>query len=51
VQTVELRNEGPGKHGFLIVRPEDPDATFEQVFASVEEWFKGASRGRLRSPS
>lgn len=45
VQTVELRNEGPGKHGFLIVRPEDPDATFEQVFASVEEWFKGGLKG------
>ena len=44
-QTVELRNEGPGKHGFFILRAEDPDATFEQVFGSVEKWFEGGLAG------
>ena len=43
--TAELRNEGPGAHGFLILRPEDPEATFEQVFASVEKWFQGGLAG------
>lgn len=43
--TVELRNEGPGAHGFLILRPKDPAATFEQVFASVEKWLEGGLRG------
>jgi hypothetical protein len=42
---VELRNQGPGKHGFLILRPQDPQATFEQVFASVEKWFEGGLAG------
>jgi hypothetical protein len=44
-QIVELRNEGPGKHGFFILRAEDPDATFEEVFGSVEKWFEGGLAG------
>jgi hypothetical protein len=44
-QIVELRNEGPGKHGFFILRAEDPNATFEEVFGSVEKWFEGGLAG------
>jgi hypothetical protein len=44
-QVVELRNEGPGKHGFLILRTEDPQATFEQVFSAFGKWFRGGLKG------
>ena len=44
-QTVELRNEGPGKHGFFILRAENPDDTFEEIFRAVEKWFEGGLAG------
>lgn len=44
-QTVELRNDGPGKHSFFILRSEVEDATADEIFEAVDEWFGGGLEG------
>lgn len=44
-QTVELRNDGPGEHSFFILRSEVEDASANQIFEAVDEWFGGGLEG------